>query len=453
MTKACQKKLFKQLVLFTLYMCFSYLAYKLLFKKYFVLTKTGVNPKERYLSGRDINEKGTKALLSLSLKSKSNRRSSSITRDQSFTNEEATNNANGVNIIPNTFARRKPETVAVNIKLQTGVSETRKTTPNSLNRTPTTYYFTKQVTNKKKLNTITPYMITHKGDEAYKSRERKKENKILLTLFTTWEEEDNKYLCRNNTIRNWNLLGPLVKRILFTNKKNLAFRVQQLGWNVLPVTNTGTTGVPVLKTMFKQAISAVNSSFYAYANGDIIFTSDFIQTLHAIEKDGIYKFEDLLVIGQRTDVCFVSKPESVNYKKLIYAAKNRGSSLRSPYKTDYFIVKRGYPWESFPELVIGRPYVDSYLVADAASRGHVVDITPTSLAVHQITKTGKAGTDEGLTHPDKDYNINLLKGYKYETGHIYMSSFVTNFEMNRNIKVRLIDNYRSPYIDDGQFVC
>lgn len=277
--------------------------------------------------------------------------------------------------------------------------------------------------------------------------------KLLLTLFTTWEEEENKYLCRNNTIRNWNLLGPSVKTILFTNNENLAYRVKQLGWDVLPIRKMGGTGVPVLKAMFEQVVGVVDSQFYAYINGDIIFTSDLIKTLHAVKESKIYMYDDLLVIGQRTDVCFVTTAESIDYEQLRFAAKTRGSPLRSPYKADYFIAKRGYPWNGFPDLVIGRPYVDSYLVADAAKRGHLLDVTQTSLAVHQITKTGKAGTDEGLTHPDMDYNIRLLRGKQFETGHVYMSTYTTSFGHNGDVIVRSIDYHRHPYIDDGQFVC
>lgn len=36
--------------------------------------------------------------------------------------------------------------------------------------------------------------------------------------------------------------------------------------------------------------------------------------------------------------------------------------------------------------------------------GHVIDITITSLDVHQVTLSGKHGVDEGKTKLDKDYN-------------------------------------------------
>ncbi|CAC5406141.1 unnamed protein product [Mytilus coruscus] len=220
-----------------------------------------------------------------------------------------------------------------------------------------------------------------------------------------------KNICRNNTVQNWNLLHRNVLRILFTNETGLTLRVKSMGWKVLPVPKVAsTTNVPVLKDMFYSSFKAEDSTFYAYANGDNLFTVDLIKTLKTILKSKLSNSDDLLLIGRRTDVRNVTKEEARNHNTLKYAAYYRGS-LHSHYAIDFLIIKKSYPLFDLPDLVIGRPYVDSFIVSEAVNRvpGHVIDITMTSLAVHQVTLPGKKGIDEGSTHPDKNYNYDLLK--------------------------------------------
>ncbi|XP_071142499.1 uncharacterized protein [Mytilus edulis] len=262
----------------------------------------------------------------------------------------------------------------------------------------------------------------------------------LLTIFTTWVSDNTKYVCRNNTVKNWNLLQENVARILFTNETDLTLRVKSMGWKVLPVTKVAsTTKVPVLIDMFYSTFEAEDSIFYAYANGDNLFTNDLLETLKVILKSNLSKADDLLLIGRRIDVRDVKTVEAIDHEALKYTAYKRGS-IHTPYGIDYFIIKKSYPFHEFPDLVIGRPYVDSFLVSEAVNRepGHVVDITMTSLAVHQVTLPGKQGVDEGTTKQDKDYNYNLLKSRNpnYSRGNTNCAQYYTLFDTNMTIAIR-----------------
>ncbi|CAC5380444.1 unnamed protein product [Mytilus coruscus] len=264
--------------------------------------------------------------------------------------------------------------------------------------------------------------------------------RTLLTIFTTWVSDKKKYVCRNNTVKNWNLLQENVERILFTNETDLTLRVKSMGWKVLPVTKVASsTKVPVLKDMFYSAFEAEDSIFYAYANGDNIFTSDLTETVKAILKSKLSDADDLLLIGRRTDVRNVSTKEAINHDVLRNTAYSRGS-IHSPYGIDYFIIKKSYPFLEFPDLVIGRPYVDSFLVSEAVNRkpGHVIDITLTSLAVHQVTLPGKQGVNEGSTYQDKDFNFNLLKSRNpnYSRGNTNCAQYFTLFDTNMTIAIK-----------------
>ncbi|CAG2242157.1 unnamed protein product [Mytilus edulis] len=277
-----------------------------------------------------------------------------------------------------------------------------------------------------------------KSNYYYNSRNITK--KSLLTLFTSWSEDKGKYICRNNTINNWNLLHENVVRILFTNDAALSDRVKSMGWKVLPITKVGTTGVPILKYMFYATMAAEDSLFYAYANGDILFTDGLIKSIKAVKKSKLGGARDLLMIGRRYDVRNVSKNEATNYYKLITAVKSRGD-LHRPEGIDYFILKKTYPLQDFPDLVIGRIRIDTYLVAVAvsSSHSHVVDISKTSIAVHQVTLPGKTGVDEGRSKHDALYNVKLLKSKKFyllRRGSTMCAPFYTKRSKNMTIKIK-----------------
>ncbi|XP_061196681.1 uncharacterized protein LOC133204956 [Saccostrea echinata] len=235
------------------------------------------------------------------------------------------------------------------------------------------------------------------------SRNIIKANKTLLTLFTTWQTTVEKYVCHNNTIRNWNQLKPFVQPILFSDEEDLSVRVAEMGWKVLPVSKTG-KGVPVLKNMYLDVVKVSKSIFYAYANGDILFTDTLIITLMALLNSSVNKSQPLMVIGRRTNVENVTSSDAVNQSTIHKIAESRGS-LFSVWGEDYFITMKNYPWKNIPEVIIGRRAYDNWLVLDARKRGNVIDATETLLAVHQTTYRGNY---EGHKHRDKDYNHNLL---------------------------------------------
>ena len=97
-----------------------------------------------------------------------------------------------------------------------------------------------------------------------------------------------------NTLRNWVLLGTekcLVKPMLFiTNTSGVEFTLlvdfaQQLGWEVFPAPKLNKHGIPFIKDMYHDAATRVpNCSYYAYSNGDILFSHGLIDTLHAVSR-------------------------------------------------------------------------------------------------------------------------------------------------------------------------
>jgi len=97
-----------------------------------------------------------------------------------------------------------------------------------------------------------------------------------------------------NTLRNWVSLDDdecRVKPILYTTDSSgvgdslLAELAKQLGWEVFKAPKVHEHGVPFLKDMYMDAAERVpNCSYYAYSNGDILFSHDIIETLEETFK-------------------------------------------------------------------------------------------------------------------------------------------------------------------------
>ncbi|KAL3860536.1 hypothetical protein ACJMK2_010652 [Sinanodonta woodiana] len=115
----------------------------------------------------------------------------------------------------------------------------------------------------------------------------KRQTKPLLTLFTSWTDNEDKYLVHNLTTLNWLSLRPFVMPIVFTNEISLATVCERAGWVVLPVRVTAADEVPVLKYMYIDAMRRVDSHFYAFANSDILFTDTLVDTLIQILQNSL----------------------------------------------------------------------------------------------------------------------------------------------------------------------
>ncbi|XP_069113653.1 uncharacterized protein [Argopecten irradians] len=260
--------------------------------------------------------------------------------------------------------------------------------------------------------------------------------KVLLTLFTSWPTKAEKYTCHNNTLRNWAQLKPHIQPVLFTQETLLAEEATEKGWAVLPVRKAG-RGVPILKYMYKDAMERYNSTFYAFSNGDILYSQSLIETLQTVLKSSqIPKGKPMMIIGRRTNVPDVTSAEAVSGDKVQKTAKVRGK-IFTVWAEDYFITSANYPWKDIPEVVIGRRAYDNWLVSNARKQKHVtIDATDTLVALHQTTK---AGNQEGFKADNPEYNHNLLRRmYRhlhYAAGLTSCADYYTRYRDNKRIQI------------------
>ena len=227
----------------------------------------------------------------------------------------------------------------------------------------------------------------------------------LLTIFTTFSSSAEKYVCRNNTIINWMSFGTTVKPIFFSDDADLLNKIKSKGWDVQRPSKTA-IGIPILKYMYLDAMKKYRSKFYAYVNGDILFTQNLIDTLRFITGSSkINQTHPMLIVGQRTNVKNVSEQQASTHENIMKIYKT--GKLFTAWGEDYFITNANYPWHDCPEVVIGRVAYDNWLVLNANKRRHTtIDATRTLLALHQTTRKGDS---EGHSHPNRDFNGNLLR--------------------------------------------
>ena len=139
-------------------------------------------------------------------------------------------------------------------------------------------------------------------------------SKSFLTLFTTMIYRKTKMQAFNRTLSLWPLLGPHVKLVLYLtpsgeredeesyapNLKVLATRACELGWDVLVAPLCNEYNYPVVSSMFLKSQQISESTWYGYANGDILFADNLMWTLRFLEKQNNTGVD--FVVGRRSNV-------------------------------------------------------------------------------------------------------------------------------------------------------
>ncbi|KAH3721824.1 uncharacterized protein LOC127855562 [Dreissena polymorpha] len=240
----------------------------------------------------------------------------------------------------------------------------------------------------------------------------------LLTLFSSWNANPKKNLVHNLTLINWRSLHPYVIPVVFSNESSIINECNQASVITLPLSAVAAGGIPVLKYMYRDVMNLFNTSFYAFSNGDILFTKELIHTLAQMIKSTTEDMrKPILIVGRRTNVEHITIDEGSDWGNITRISKSKGK-LFTHVAEDYFITTQTYPWNDVPEVVIGRRAYDNWLVYNSRKmKYNVIDATNTILAVHQTTQ---AGNFEGHGHSNRDYNHNLLtkmyKNIKYYAG-------------------------------------
>ena len=263
-------------------------------------------------------------------------------------------------------------------------------------------------------------------------------NDTLLTLFTSFKNSSNRIFIQSNTVRNWALLKPQVQPVLFTTFEHgyLVDLARQHGWDVHPVPRVKKHGTPHVKDMFFKAMMLYDSTFYGMSNGDILFTDGIIDTLQAAKrKQGTLK--STLVIGMRKNYHLNLANANPIYSKEDVGVYARKGYLFRHDAEDYFLMTPGYPWNKVPDIVIGRPAYDNFLVGLAIKQNvSVIDATNTITALH-LQSTNETAKYAGSKNIDGGYNKKVIGHFNYNTGLTSSAQYTTDRSFDREVFFKL----------------
>ena len=278
----------------------------------------------------------------------------------------------------------------------------------------------------------------------------------ILTLFTTCPNFQDKRYIYENTITNWHLLSPDVIPILFTDDhpsdpRGIAYIAAQQGWHVLPIPATSPGGIPVLRHMYLTAQKKFYTTFYGYANCDILFDRNLTDTLRSLQTYAYGGHIDkLLVVGRRRNW---SVEKGVNLAKLSMVGHYmKNSSLYISDAQDYFLTTRhGYPWTCIPDFVVGRIGYDNWLVVAAlVNQIPVVDATETVTALHQTGEDGNLAGWQAMS--ERHINKDISRRFDYTLGHVTCGQFTTQRKngtiiiTERNLNGKTCNNRKVPLV-------
>ena len=206
--------------------------------------------------------------------------------------------------------------------------------------------------------------------------------KPILTLFTTFNIEMQQRIVYENTLKNWKRLKN-VETLLFYGDEETKDMGELFNWTVLPVPKYA-CGTPVLRSMFEVAQNQFDSHFYGYANADLLLSPDFIRTLEHVLRSKGFDQGPVFITGRRIDVNVSALVNKNVHSEDEFVEMAKHGNLSHDMAADYFISNKLFLWKYIPDLVVGRPIIDNWLVwYSRMTNSKIIDSTFTALALHQ----------------------------------------------------------------------
>ena len=127
-------------------------------------------------------------------------------------------------------------------------------------------------------------------------------------------------------------------------------------------------GLPLVRSLFENALEYEGYDLYCYVNSDIIFNKNPRQYLDKID------FENFVAVGQRLDVW-----DYPNITK---------QEIHNPGGIDYWFFTPGFrKWDDMPDFTIARGRFDHWIMGACLETEHpVVDLTEVFLPIHPEPK-------------------------------------------------------------------
>ena len=266
----------------------------------------------------------------------------------------------------------------------------------------------------------------------------------LLTIFTAFKDHPNNshhLFAHRLVISNWASFMPFVKPVLFADNvtSELTTLARRYKWDVLQLNRVNPSGAPFLKDMYHTVFEKYQSTFYGFANGDLLFDESLLATLNGIKLHLNNLQNNVMVVGIRTNIEIYDYNKTSEFvrENLQSLARKRGQ-LYTPRSVDYFFFTRdncSLNWSSLADVVIGRVAYDLYLVAKSIEQNvNTIDATKTILSLHM---SRKSVPQTGRQNVDNNFNNKAIGAFNYNRGLTTSTKLWTIWDyMNRLVIAR-----------------
>lgn len=200
----------------------------------------------------------------------------------------------------------------------------------------------------------------------------------MITLFTTFKTATEP---ERNAVDSWLNLHPETEVIIFTESDaelwSFSSRVK-----VVRNTKRHASGPPLLNHIFDQASRQSKHDVLCYCNSDIILLPEFLKAVSVLRNFA----SGYLGVSQRTDADIAMRIDFNDSESALLLDKCVSDGLTHPATgSDVFVFPRNqYSVDAMPNLVVGRPGWDLWMIYDARRRfNKVVDLNSSKSVVHQ----------------------------------------------------------------------
>jgi hypothetical protein len=155
-----------------------------------------------------------------------------------------------------------------------------------------------------------------------------------------------------------------------------------------------------------------------------------------------------MVVGRRTNLHIKKVANKNIYLPTVVETESRYGELFQTNAEDYFFINRNvFPWHQVPDIAIGRPGYDNFLVGlGIEMKVAVIDATKTLVALHQ---TDKEGNKAGHKNPENSVNKEAIGKFNYRMGTTRSCRYFTDFLQQldggsqEKILIRVFERYHN----------
>lgn len=232
----------------------------------------------------------------------------------------------------------------------------------------------------------------------------------MLTLFAIPRPFRGHYgIIQRNAIRSWTLLRPAPQIILTGIDEGTAEIANEFNLHHIPEISYNELGTPQLDSIHLEAEKASEHNLLCIVNADIILFNDFMKAVEMVTNHS----NPALMVGQRWNLD-VNEPIEFgpDWERDLRTRLSESGQLGPRTGEDYIVYPKGFIRE-MPPFLVGRSYVDGWLLYEARSRGlQLIDATRAVTAVHQNHDYSHISMAKGgqVDDPQTDQNFQLAGG-------------------------------------------